>query len=204
MNYAFLNASGDVLGLSTSDISVEQAQSKNPDISERIENAPEGLLLKTTVSSSQPDYSRKTSGDGTHIEDYTEVPGTIPPVVHDASNAHAESVGVSSTDETGYRDKAVLTAKVTTSGKYRVEFSSLISAMKYQFGIPCRVSIDGGSVYNSVIKRTMVNEIWDTYNGFFFVDLDTGDMTIRLQYCAEKAGRSVCIKEAMLSTHLAG
>lgn len=81
MPYAFLNVDGDVLGLSTSDVSLTTYQNDFDSTAvERIVGAPDGLI--TTYRAGRwgsPDwFSRKTSGDGTHLEDYTNI--DVPPV----------------------------------------------------------------------------------------------------------------------------
>jgi len=81
MPYAFLNTNGDVLGLSSTDISLATYQTDfDPTATERIVGAPDGLITKYRAGKwGNPDwYSRKTSGDGTHIDDYSNI--DVPPV----------------------------------------------------------------------------------------------------------------------------
>lgn len=68
--YAFLDADGVVLALATSDRTIQEVQVKLTGVvTERIEGAPEGLIPHFPTATSW-EYHKKTSGDGTSIDDY--------------------------------------------------------------------------------------------------------------------------------------
>lgn len=75
--FAYLDTLDDVLATSVTEYTLEQAQAIIPEIDSIIANAPDGLVSKGETTAKQPSYwHRHTSGDGTSISDYTEVPVT--------------------------------------------------------------------------------------------------------------------------------
>ena len=75
---AFLDASDNVVALARSDVTLEQAQAKLPSIVRMIVNAPDGLRYKPFDDSMHGTYHRLTSGDGTHLVDYTVQTDLVP------------------------------------------------------------------------------------------------------------------------------
>lgn len=68
MNYAYLDASDNVKGISTVARNLAEAQAKDPLITQIVANAPAGLKVKAVNTDC---YHQRTSGDGTNIDDYT-------------------------------------------------------------------------------------------------------------------------------------
>lgn len=75
MPFVFLDEDGNVVALSTSDVSLVDAQALNPDITQRIANGPTGLVHVSAAGRfGNPDYyHRHTSGDGTLIGHYSQI-----------------------------------------------------------------------------------------------------------------------------------
>lgn len=72
---AYLNASGDVVALSTRTRTLAEAQGVNPDITTIVANPPSGLVSTYAhrVRGVPSYYHRKTSGDGTDISHYSQI-----------------------------------------------------------------------------------------------------------------------------------
>jgi len=62
-----------VVATSSKEYALAQAQGANPDIMVVVADAPETLKLKGAQSAAQPFWHRRTSGDGTLLEHYSEV-----------------------------------------------------------------------------------------------------------------------------------
>jgi len=76
--YAYLNSSGDVVATSVTEYALAQAQAINPDITTIVSNAPPGLVVKGRETPTHPHYHRFSSGDGSVIEDYSEITVLLP------------------------------------------------------------------------------------------------------------------------------
>lgn len=72
MNYAYLNASGDVLAIGQADTALEVIQEKVPTAATRIADAPDGLLSRLDTDNARATYHKLIpQAAGTSIEDYT-------------------------------------------------------------------------------------------------------------------------------------
>jgi hypothetical protein len=79
MIYAYLDADRNVVGLATIDRSLAEAQQKNPDIAQRIDGAPAGLLALGNTSATAVEYHRlKEGAGGQAIEDYDALENLTP------------------------------------------------------------------------------------------------------------------------------
>jgi len=71
---AYLNATGEVLAVSSTAYTLAQAQAIIAQIASIVANAPEGLVPKPQADAAHPYYHQLESGDGTSLAHYTEVP----------------------------------------------------------------------------------------------------------------------------------
>lgn len=89
--YAFTNATGDVIATSDTEYTLAEAQAVNAAIAAVIAGAPKGLVVKGTQTAAQPFYHRHTSGDGTSLSHYVEVPALKPLKVARAAEIDART-----------------------------------------------------------------------------------------------------------------
>jgi hypothetical protein len=68
--YAYLDASSNVVGTSTTTLTLAQAQALIPSITTIISDAPSGLVAVGQETNATPYHHRKVSGDGTDISHY--------------------------------------------------------------------------------------------------------------------------------------
>lgn len=71
--FAYLDTSSDVIAVSSTGLTLSEAQALNPDITTVISDAPFGLVAKGSETFVQPYHHRLTSGDGSDISHYTEI-----------------------------------------------------------------------------------------------------------------------------------
>ena len=71
--YAFLDSANDVIATSFTPYTLEEAQAIISWVAVVIVNAPLGLVVKGTETSTRPYYHRLASGDGTLLEHYDEI-----------------------------------------------------------------------------------------------------------------------------------
>jgi hypothetical protein len=89
--YAFLDSVGSVLGSSMTPLTLTEAQALNADIAVVISGAPDGLMIKGYETPAKPFYHRKTSGDGTLIDHYSEITVLLPLKIAKAAEIDART-----------------------------------------------------------------------------------------------------------------
>jgi hypothetical protein len=89
--HAFLDAANSVIGKSATPYTLTEAQALNSDIASLVANAPPELVAKGEESPDKPYYHRRTSGDGTSIDDYTEITVLLPLKVAKANEIDART-----------------------------------------------------------------------------------------------------------------
>lgn len=71
--YAYLDAASVVLGISSTALTLVEAQAINSDIASIVENAPNGLVTKGSETAEKPYHHQLSSGDGSLLSHYIEV-----------------------------------------------------------------------------------------------------------------------------------
>lgn len=75
---AYLNAADEVIAVSMTAYTLAQAQAINANVVSIVTNAPVGLVPKSQADAANPFYHQRTSGDGTSMVHYIEVPALLP------------------------------------------------------------------------------------------------------------------------------
>lgn len=71
--YAYLDASNDVVAMSSTEYTLAQAQAAIPSVTQIIVDAPQGLLIKGQQTAAQPYWHRHSTGDGSMLSHYISV-----------------------------------------------------------------------------------------------------------------------------------
>jgi len=204
MNYAYLNASGDVISISTKSRDITEQKLVNHGVTLRIDNAPDGLVPYKKPDTLQ--YHRKTSGDGSLIVDYTlfNQPTVINPNSDNdyfgRSNYWMESNGDSETNSTTYIQKARLQTGDLIASNYRIGWYYIWNSDKEKAKFKCRIQVDDTTEIHVMEDKRSEDDKnrKNVASGFKYISLSQGSHFIDVDFCSSDDKYEVSISDVRL------
>lgn len=167
--YAFLNATAEVVAVSTTARTLVEVQGVLPEATERIDGAPVGLVPRDSVTATNTKYHTKVSGDGTQLADYAEAENLV---VLKTSLMTRIDEKASNTIEggPGFEWPAASGKFFSLSSRSQTKWNMLYNA-RASIGYPYRVLTQDNTDYHDIVNAVKMADVFVALAGVVVAEL---------------------------------